>query len=379
MGMTVIEVLIISFFLVTSLSCVVSCVGCIKVLSYYENTKKISKSISKLRRLDQYVLSKITLAIALFYFVIWYLYFNNQNINDFSFLFACIVSFIFNIITTFFSRISYCYVCNVILETKINEVECFLINFKNLFFIYLPFMAGGAVVPCIYLLNVSQMWHYILCVCAFILIVCVWQAFTPKIIAFSNRARKMKKNHMLRYRMEQLMKAHDIKKYELYYWDTSRSKEANAMVSGFWKCHLFISSYLIETVTLPELESIITHEIGHIKNNHLRKMIIGKFFMLLSIMFMIMVPYLLDFNEFYKVLFYVLTVFVGVAELIASIGIEKRYELEADSYANSYSDPNLFSSALKKVIKYDDEVNGVDSLFQTHPGVEERIKNVKKK
>lgn len=379
MGMSIFELIIISFFIATSFSCVVSYAVCAKVLTYYEIKKNINKSINKLRRFDQYILSKITLAIALFYFFVCYIYFNKVLESSFSFFFACLISFVFNVITTFFSRISYCYVCNVILETKLNEIECFFINFMNLLSIYLPFIVSGFVVSFVYLLNISDTLRHVMCISSLVIVVLIWIVLTPKIIVFVNKAKKMKKNHMLRYRMEQLFDAHGVKRYELYYWDTSKSKEANAMVSGFFKCNLFVASYLIENVTLPELESIVIHEIGHIKNNHLFKMMIGKAFMILSIIFMVMVPYWGEFNDFYKVLFYILTVFVGVLELLASICVEKRYELEADSYANSYSDPSLFESALKKVSKYEDtDMNTIEELFQSHPDLNKRIDNLNK-
>lgn len=378
-GLSVIETLVVSFFVVTSISCIISYIGSAKIWNYFEEEKILSKAVNKLRRFDQYILSKLTLATALFYFITSFFLFNNILLSDFSFFFACLVSFVLNIITTFFSRINYCYVCNFILETKLNELDCFMINFKHLATIYIPFILSSFIIPCVYLLDVSRVWHYIMCAAALIGVVCFWVVLTPKIIAFLNGAKKMEKNHMLRYRMEQLFIAHGIKKYELYCFDTSRSKEANAMVSGIGKYHLFVSSYLIESVTLPELESIVTHEIGHIKNNHLRKMMVGKAFMILSLIFMVLVPSWCDYNDFYKILFYILTVFVGVLELIASISVEKKYELEADSYANAYSDPSLFASALKKVVKYEDEISWMDELFQTHPNVDDRIKNLKDK
>ena len=55
------------------------------------------------------------------------------------------------------------------------------------------------------------------------------------------------------------------------------------MVSGIRTFYLFVSSSLIEEVTLPELETVITHEIGHIKNKHLLKIMIGKIFVFASI------------------------------------------------------------------------------------------------
>ena len=66
---------------------------------------------------------------------------------------------------------------------------------------------------------------------------------------------------------------------------------------------------------------------------------------------------------------------MGFFEVIASISVERKYEMEADSYANSYSDPSLFASALKKAVKYEDEgyESVIDKLFNSHPKANERI------
>ena len=83
-------------------------------------------------------------------------------------------------------------------------------------------------------------------------------------------------------------------------------------------------------------------------------------------------------NEFYKVVFYVLALIMFILEILASIAVERKYELEADSYANCYSDPALFASAIKKVIKYEcEDFNLFDELFQSHPSYTKRIEKDK--
>ena len=51
----------------------------------------------------------------------------------------------------------------------------------------------------------------------------------------------------------------------MFSWDTSKSNESNAMVAGIMTHYIFISTSLLNDITLPELESILVHEIGHIK------------------------------------------------------------------------------------------------------------------
>lgn len=374
------ELLIISLFFVTAINCALTYFCCSKSLKIFEIDKSINKAVNKLRIFDQYILSKINLLISLFYFGVSYSFIDSLiETNNYIFFFSCILSFIFTLITTFFSRLCYCYTCNVLLETRLNEKECFIVNFKRLFTIYLPFIVISIVIPTLYLLEVSSFYKNIFSIVTLIFILIIWVVLTPKIMVLVYNAKKIEGNTMLKYRLDLLMKGHEIKKYKLYYWDTSRSKESNAMVSGISTYHLFISSTLIEDITLPELETVITHEIGHIKNRHLIKMMIGKVFIIGLLIFMVIAPYLFKFNDFNKVLFYIITALVSVLAILISGNVERRYENEADIYAACYNDPELFESALRKIIKYEEEsVNKVDEMFQSHPDVRDRIERIKK-
>lgn len=374
------ELLIISLFFVTAINCVLTYFCCTKSLKIFEVDKSISKAVNKLRVFDQYVLSKINLVIALFYFGISYLFIDSIiDGSGYIFFLSCILSFVLTLITTFVSRLCYCYTCNVLLETKLNELECLIVNFKRLITIYMPFIVISLVVPTIYLFDFDEDLKKIISVTSLFFILVMWVFLTPKIMILNNNAKEIENNTMLRYRLEQLFEAHDIKRYKLYYWDTSRSKESNAMVSGIRNYYLFVSSNLIEEVTLPELETIITHEIGHIKSKHMIKMMIGKIFIAVSVIFMILAPYLFKFNEFNKFLFYVLGVILLMLEIMISIGVERKYESEADIYASCYNDPDLFASALRKITKYEEDTTSkIDELFQSHPDIKERIEKIKK-
>lgn len=377
LGLSVFEILIISFLVVIMVDCALTYICCSKCLTIFEEEKNVIKAISKLRFFDQYFFTKINLITALFYFGMGYLMvLNSIGDTGYIFFFSCIISFVLNLVTTFVCRVCYCYTCNVLLETKLNELDCLWINFKRSLAIYLPFIIMSVFIPSIYMLPASFALRFVVFVFSFIVFLSLWVVLTPKVVLMCNRAKKIESTSLLRHRLVRLFEAHDIKKYELYYWNTSKSKEANAMVSGVFKYNLLISTSLIETVTLPELESIVMHEIGHIKNKHLLKVMIGKLFIVVSLVLLVLTPYLMNFNNFYKVLFYVLTVIVGFLEIIAGIGVEKKYEMEADSYANSYSDPNLFASALKKVVKYEENIQEsfIDDLFSTYPRIKDRIK-----
>ena len=375
------ELLIISLFFITAINCVTTYFCCTKSLKILEKDKSLSKAINNLRIFDQYLLSKMNIIIALVYFVLSYLFIDEILNTDFIFFLSCILSFFLTLLTTFISRLCYCYTCNVLLETKLNEIECLVLNFKSLLIIYIPFIVISLVAPVIYSMDIGNTYKHVLAIVSLAAIIIVLVLLTPKIMIMNYSAKPIEKNTMLRYKLESLLEKHDIKNYKLYYLDSSRSKESNAMVSGVRTYHLFVSTCLIEELTLPELETVITHEIGHIKCNHLLKMMVGKVFIVFALLLLIVSPYLLGLSFINKGLFYFSVVICMVIGLIISVSVERKYELEADVYAACYNDPELFASALRKISDYeveDDDKSKMDELFQSHPDIKERIEKIKK-
>jgi STE24 endopeptidase len=301
--------------------------------------------------------------------------------NDFVFLFSCLLSFPFTLITTFASRVCYCYTCNLLLETKLTELECLFVNFKRLFAIYLPFITISSVIPSVYLLGLSESVSIFLCLAILLGVLVLYVFFTPRFTAFNYKACEIGENTMLRHRLEKLMNKHGITRYKLYLWDSSRTKESNAMVSGIFTCYLFISSTLLEDVTLPELETVITHEIGHVKNHHLLKMLIGKLFVVGLLVGLVLVPFLFHFEILERTVFYFGAIFIVCFMVVIWVKLERKYEDQADLYATGYNDPELFASALRKISKYEEheEYNKLDEIFMSHSSMEQRIEKSSKK
>ena len=168
------EVLIISLFFVTAINCALTYFCCTKSLKILEEDNSIGKAVNKLRIFDQYLLSKMNLIVALFYFGISYLCIDNvMESGGYIFFLACLLSFVLTLITTFVSRLCYCYTCNVLLETKLNEMECLVLNFKRLIAIYAPFLVISLVVPTIYLLDIPSVSENVICIFSLIAILII--------------------------------------------------------------------------------------------------------------------------------------------------------------------------------------------------------------
>ena len=178
---------------------------------------------------------------------------------------------------------------------------------------------------------------------------------------------------------------------QIYVIDGSRrSSKANAFFTGFGKNkRVALFDTLVEQQSIPEIESVLAHEIGHYKNKHIFKNLIFSLIHM-GILFYCLSIFLTNrelFNAFFidNISVYVGLVLFGVLfspiEAILSIIIQmisRRYEREADRFAfETTSNPECLVNALKKL-----SVNNLTNLTphpfyvfinHSHPPVLERI------
>lgn len=181
----------------------------------------------------------------------------------------------------------------------------------------------------------------------------------------------------------------------LYTMDGSkRSTKANAFFTGFGKFRrVVLFDTLVEKQSIPELVSVLAHEIGHFKCGHIVKQIV------LSISSSAVMFYFLGMfisNDSLAMAFglekatvYAGLVFFGflyspVSEILnlASLHLSRKYEFEADAFAvKTYGKPDDLISALKKL-----SVDSLSNLYPhplkvfwtyTHPPILERLKVLK--
>ncbi len=150
---------------------------------------------------------------------------------------------------------------------------------------------------------------------------------------------------------------------DVYVMDGSkRSSKSNAFFTGFGR-HKRIALFdtLVEAHTVPELLSVVAHEVGHYKLRHIVKNVV------LSIAHTGVMLYLLSiflhhpglFDAFYVVepSVYAGLVFFGMlyapVELLLSIGMQivsRQHEYDADRYAvETAGNPHAMGEALKKL------------------------------
>ena len=375
-GLSIGHLIIISFLFLTSINCFVTYLCSTSALKVLEKTQSYNKAINKIRIWDKYLLSVMTIITSALYVVLSYFYFLDwMVVSDFFIPLSIVSGFVLSLITTFFSRLCYCYACNVLLKTKFNEYECFKENFIYLVSIFFPLFLISFLISTIYIIPANDLTRRGLTAGVILLYLLVWFFTYPYKTILTINAKKIRGKE-LKGRLDELFIRNDISRYKLYYWDSSKSNEANAMVSGVITYHLFISSTLIDSLNNRELEAVILHEIGHIKKHHFIKSLIYK------LVFFIIMFVLLYYSIIYKNTNLVILFVLAFAAILAMGAIaqgSKKHEEEADLYVLNKGYGNDLISALKKVGSDDDLVNKVDKFFSNHPSVSERINKLDNK
>lgn len=199
----------------------------------------------------------------------------------------------------------------------------------------------------------------------------------------------------LKTELENYALKQNFKMKGLYKMDGSkRSTKSNAFFTGFGKFRrIVLFDTLIQKHTVPELVSILAHEMGHYKKGHIRKFMIvsfiNTFLMFFILSFFIGNQYLFEAFSMQNISVYAALVFFGflytpismILSIVQNI-ISRKYEYEADKYSvTTYKNPQAMIEALKK-LSVDNLSNLTPHKFKvfieySHPPVLDRIKAIK--
>ena len=187
----------------------------------------------------------------------------------------------------------------------------------------------------------------------------------PTVIApLFNKFTPLEKNN-LKADIEQLAKKEDIEIEGIYQMDASRrTRHTNAYFSGLGKAkRIVLFDSLIQSHSQEEVLSILAHEIGHLKKNHIKKQLIISSIVSLFLFFMasklITCRVLYESFGFFDTPYYVGLFLVGilwepVSFFLSPLGmaISRKFEREADYYSiEIIKRAKPLSTALKKMAK----------------------------
>jgi heat shock protein HtpX len=199
--------------------------------------------------------------------------------------------------------------------------------------------------------------------------------------------------------VEELSIAAGIPKPKVYVID---SDEMNAFATGKDPQHssIAVTRGLIEKLNRDELSGVIGHEIAHIANYDIRfSMLVATLVgmvVILSDMFLRSLKYRDDNSGKVSVILILIglifAILAPLAVRLVQFAISRRREFLADATSAKLTRyPEGLASALEKIMKHnkgtmevsegvshlffvDPHINYIDSLFSTHPPIEERIR-----
>ena len=187
----------------------------------------------------------------------------------------------------------------------------------------------------------------------------------PTVIApFFNKFTPLEENN-LKADIEQLAKKEGIEIEGIYQMDaTRRTRHTNAYFSGLGKAkRIVLFDSLIQSHSQEEVLSILAHEIGHLKKNHIKKQLVISSIVSLLLFFMAseLITWRVIYESFgfsstphYVGLFLVGILWEPVSFFLSPIGmaISRKFEREADFYSIEITkSAKPLSTALKKMAK----------------------------
>lgn len=164
-----------------------------------------------------------------------------------------------------------------------------------------------------------------------------------------------------------------------------KQKTANALVAGTVPgfSYVFLTDYLVEEFDEAEMESVLAHEIGHLKKRHLWiKGIAGFVFFAVWITLTMKTDVMSSLEETYGFYgsflpnFGVITLYILFVQGILS----QRLEYAADEYAADVTGTETTVSALEKLAEANTQKKKTGKLYNLlslHPSIDERVENLR--
>lgn len=200
-------------------------------------------------------------------------------------------------------------------------------------------------------------------------------------------------NQSLRKRISEIASNAGLKVENVYTFDMSRNtKKANAAFTGLGKTkRIILGDTLLESYSENEIETVVAHETGHYKHNHITKNIIIGTISSFVTLFIIAKLYetsltWFDFESVTSIaalpLLTLWSVLTGLITSPISNIISRKFEYEADRYAiQSTNKPEIFVNTLEKLTDQNlgdkDPHPFVEWFFYSHPSMKKRISAIK--
>ena len=209
--------------------------------------------------------------------------------------------------------------------------------------------------------------------------------FAPLLMQFLWKTEPLAAGSALKQKLEQLTKQSGAKHKDIVVWQTGSLLIANAAVAGTlpWNRRIFLTDALLEYFTDEEIETVVAHELGHIRYKHIQTYMLFSFFYLLSYPFfyvLIEEPLLTHFGESQILSALCSLTFLIIYFVFIFRYLSRRCEHQADLYAVRLTEkPEAFKTALMKLAVLNSVPKSIRRYFETfntHPSIDRRIEFV---
>ena len=210
--------------------------------------------------------------------------------------------------------------------------------------------------------------------------------FAPLLMQFLWKTEPLAVDSVLKERLDRLTKQSGIKYREVVVWQTGSLLIANAAVAGTlpWNRRIFLTDALLEYFTDEEIETVVAHELGHIRYRHIPTYMLFSLFYLLNYPFFYVLveePLLTYLGESQSLLSVVSTLcslaFLIVYFIVIFRYLSRRCEHQADLYAVRLTEkPEAFKEALVKLAVLNSVPKSIRrffEIFNTHPSIYRRV------
>jgi Zn-dependent protease with chaperone function len=210
--------------------------------------------------------------------------------------------------------------------------------------------------------------------------------FAPLLMQFLWKTEPLAAGSGLKQKLERLTKQSGAKHQDIVVWQTGSLLIANAAVAGTfpWNRRIFLTDALLEYFTDEEIETVVAHELGHIRYKHIQTYMLFSFFYLLSYPFFYVLveePLLTYIGESQPLLSTVSTLcsltFLIIYFVFVFRYLSRRCEHQADLYAVRLTEkPEAFKTALMKLAVLNSVPKSIRrffEIFNTHPSIDRRV------
>jgi len=210
--------------------------------------------------------------------------------------------------------------------------------------------------------------------------------FAPLLMQFLWKTEPLAVDSVLKERLDRLTRQSGIKYREVVVWQTGSLLIANAAVAGTlpWNRRIFLTDALLEYFTDEEIETVVAHELGHIRYRHIPTYMLFSLFYLLNYPFFYVLveePLLTYLGESQALLSVVSTLcslaFLIIYFIVIFRYLSRRCEHQADLYAVRLTEkPEAFKDALVKLAVLNSVPKSIQrffEIFNTHPSIYRRV------